>query len=112
MKSPHYIFSPVLICVCLFMLMNAASVNGQSSERVFTIEEDKEEFEGLIDYLYLLKEPESGMTLEELIQQDEKNRLLPYADFAQPLDRGQFYWGSFKSKCTASKSPSSRNVLE
>ena len=98
MKKPLYIFLSALLSVCALTLINATAVNGQPSNKVFVIEEDKEEFDGLLDYLFLSKEPDSGLTLEELIQQDEDGKLLPFEDFEQPLERGQYYWGSFKIK--------------
>ncbi|MCZ6693398.1 MAG: sensor histidine kinase, partial [Bacteroidetes bacterium] len=68
---------------------------GQSNSRIFVIDEDKEQFDDLINYFYLLKEPPSTLKIGELVKKDKEHLFIPYEDFEQPLDRNQYYWGNF-----------------
>jgi signal transduction histidine kinase len=95
-KKSLYFLQLTLFCVGGLSLVNTTNTWGQSNYQVFSIDEDKEQFENLIDYFYLLEEPANGLELESLVHADSVNLFLPYADFEQPLDRDQNYWGNFK----------------
>ena len=84
-----------LFGVGLFSLVNTTRAWGQSAPKIFVIDEDKEQFDELINYFYLLEEPPSGLEIGEFVQKDKEHLFLPYEDFKQPLDRNQYYWGNF-----------------
>jgi len=96
MKKSLIILLLALFYIGLFSLVNTTRAWGLSSPKIFVIDEDKEQFDDLINYFYLLKEPPSGLEFERLVQEDKENLFLPYEDFEQPLDRDQYYWGNFE----------------
>ena len=96
MKKSLTILLPVLFYVGIFSLVSTAQTLGLSSPAPFVIDEDKEQFDDLINYFYLLKQPPSGLDFEGLVPKDIGNQFLPYQDFEQPLDRDQYYWGNFE----------------
>ena len=71
---------------------------GQSRQKTLVITEEFKQFDELIDYLYLLEEPSSGLDIETLLSDSAKLSFHPYQDFELPLENDQPYWGKFMIK--------------